>query len=153
MSKEYIASFSSSFLDVMPQLGITEVKLNDEIECSNIIESPGVVVIIGMIGDLHGNLIFAMHEDCAKQIASIMMGGMEVLEFDEIVQSAISELSNMLAANACTNLSAISITADISTPILMHGDFTAAASFNNVTRLEMQVNDLPFYIYVSLEQK
>ncbi len=153
MSKKFAESFSNAFLNVMPQLGITDVKLQSEEECSNTINSPGVVVIIGMVGELRGNVIFAMHEDCANKIASTMMGGMDVEAFNEMAQSAISELSNMLAANACIDLSEKGINADISTPTLMYGKFTAFASLERVVRLELLADELPFYIYVSLEQK
>lgn len=153
MKREYIESFSSAFLNVMPQLGVVDVKQKSEMECSHLIKSPGVVVIIGMTGDFHGNVYFTMHEDCAKKVASSMMGGMEVLQFDEMVQSAVSELSNMLAATACTDLSAKGVNADISTPTLIHGDFTADASLNLVMCLEMLVEEWSFCIYLSLEKK
>nr|WP_319487211.1 chemotaxis protein CheX [uncultured Caproiciproducens sp.] len=153
MNKEYMESFSSAFLNVMPQLGVVDVKRNSETECGHLIKSPGVVVIIGITGDLHGNVYFTMGEDCAKKVASSMMGGMDVPQFDEMVQSAVSELSNMLAATACTDLSGKGINADISTPTLIHGDFTADASLKLVTCLEMLADGWPFYIYLSLEQK
>lgn len=153
MNKEYTESFSIAFLNVMPQLGITDVQCKGETECGHLINSPGVVVIIGVTGDLHGNVYFTMQEDCAKKIASAMMGGMDVPQFDEMVQSAVSELSNMLAATACTDLSERGISADISTPTLIHGDFTADAGLKLVTRLEMAAGEWPFCIYLSLEKK
>lgn len=153
MNKDYTESFSIAFLDVMPQLGITDVQLKGETECGHLIRSPGVVVVIGITGDLHGNVYFTMQESCANSIASAMMGGMEVLQFDEMVQSAVSELSNMLAATACTNLSEKGIGADISTPTLIHGDFTADASLKQASCLEMLVGENLFGIYLSLETK
>lgn len=153
MKKEYIEPFSNAFINIMPQLGVADVKLLSQEECGKQINAPGVVCIIGIIGDLHGNVIFAMHEDCAKSIASNMMGGMDVAEFDEIAQSAVSELGNMLAANACMDLSGMGITVDISTPTLMHGVFNVTASFEHVVRISMMADDKPFLIYVSLDQK
>ncbi|HEX2985300.1 MAG TPA: chemotaxis protein CheX [Caproiciproducens sp.] len=152
MNEKFIESFSNSFLSVLPQLGLSNVKVNGQEDCSNVIESPGVIVIIGMIGDLRGNVIFAMKEDCAKKIASTMMCGMEITEFDAMAQSAVSELSNMLAANACTELSCAGIKADISTPTLIHGSFTATASFDHAVCIEMLVDDFSVNIYISMEQ-
>jgi chemotaxis protein CheX len=152
MNKKLTVPFSNSFLSVMPQLGMTDVKLIGEEECDRKINAPGVVVIIGLTGDVHGNVIFALSEDGAKMIASTMMA-MPVEEFDDMAQSAVSELSNMLAATACTDLSAMGITADISTPTLMYGVFNANASFDHVSRIEMSAGGMPFYIYVALEQK
>ncbi len=154
MNQKYVESFSDAFLTVMPQVGITDVQLQNEEECGNIIRSPGVVVIFEMSGNLKGNVFFAMHENCAKMLASTLMCGMEVEELDEMAQSAVSELGNMLAANACTNLSDCDagIVADISTPKFIHGDFTANASSEHTARLELKANEHPFYIYVSVEK-
>ncbi len=156
MNKEYMAAFSTAFLDIMPQFGIADVKLEREIECGKKIASEGVACIVGIVGNLAGNVIFSMDEDNAKRIASYMMGGMEVLEFDEIAQSAISELSNMLAANSCICLATIGKnwnTLDISTPTLMYGNFTVSGSYDKVACLHMTIDGFGFYIYVSLEER
>lgn len=153
MNKDYIESFSTAFLNVMPQLGIPDVQYKGETECGRLIRSPGVVVVVGITGDLHGNVYFTMQENCANSIASAMMGGMEVSQFDEMVQSAVSELSNMLAATACTDLFEKGIRADISTPTLIHGDFTADTSLKQAACLEMLAGGFLLGIYLSLEKK
>jgi len=151
MNREHIRSFSNAVLNIMPQLGIMKVVSGEVRECGKNIETSGVVCIVGIVGDLAGNVIFSMSEDGAKGIASAMMGGMEVLEFDEITQSAVSELSNMLAANACIGLSEIGFNADISTPTLMQGIFTLSGSNENCTCIEMKADAFRFDVYVSLE--
>lgn len=149
MNKQYTDPFINSFTNVIPQFGISDVELKNIEECGKKIKTPGVVVIIGLVGNLHGNVIFALGEDCAKKIASAMMG-MEIEIFDEMAQSAVSELCNMLAANASIELSGTGATVDISTPTLMYGDFTANASYDDLARIEMNADGFPFYIYVSL---
>lgn len=144
--------FSTTALNIFSQLGFSDVKIGDVTECSKKLDTPGVIVIIGFTGDLHGNAIFAMDENCAKNIASTMMMGMPVEEFDEMAQSAVGELGNMLSANTCIEFASKGITADISTPTLMHGIFTATASYDHVWRIELSINDMPFYIFVSCEQ-
>ncbi|MBN7772798.1 chemotaxis protein CheX [Clostridium aminobutyricum] len=153
MNREFVAAFSDAFLNVMPMLGITDVKLENQKYFEKQIDASGVIGIVGIIGELTGNVFFAMGEDCAKQIASYMMCGMEVTEFGELAQSAISELSNMLAANASISLSEMGTTIDISTPTLMNGEFTVSTSYSKVICLEMRMEDKPFYIYLSLEEK
>lgn len=151
MNREHISAFSNAVLNIMPQLGIVEIVPGGIKECGKNIETSGVVCIVGIIGDLAGNVIFSMSEDGAKGIASAMMGGMEVLEFDEITQSAVSELSNMLAANSCIGLSEIGFNVDISTPTLMQGIFTLSGSYENCTCIEMKADAFRFDVYVSLE--
>ncbi|MDD3393137.1 MAG: chemotaxis protein CheX [Clostridia bacterium] len=152
MNKEIINAFSNAVLNVMPMLGIGDIKFVSEKSYHKQLEADGVMGIIGIIGELTGNVYFAMDEDCAKKIASYMMGGMEVAEFDELAQSAISELSNMLAANASMMLSETGIMIDISTPTLMNGVFTVSFSFLNVLCLEMLVEDMPFHVFLSFKE-
>jgi chemotaxis protein CheX len=152
MNSELAQPFINSFLTIFPQIGFEDVHKVKIDEIGKNIESPGVNVIIGMVGDLKGNVIYGMCEDCAKTIASTMMMGMEVTEFDAMAQSAVSELCNMLTATASTEFTSMEIKTDISTPTLMYGNFTASASYEHVVRLEMQVLDFPFYIYFSLEK-
>lgn len=153
MNTEYSEAFFNSFQSVMPQLGIDDISLLDISEIGNQIHTPEVVCIIGIIGDLRGNVIFAMSADAAKKIAGTMMGGMELDDFDEIAQSAVSELGNMLASNACTELSLIKILVDVSTPTLMTGTFSVSASAQNVTRIALSAADFAFDIFLSLEKK
>ncbi len=78
MNKEHLCAFSNAVINIMPQLGIAEVVQREIKECGKNIETSGVVCIVGIIGDLIGNVIFSMSEDSAKVGASAMMGGMEV---------------------------------------------------------------------------
>jgi len=153
MNKEYNDSFLNSFQNVMPQLGLEEIQLNGIQDIGNQIHTPEVVCIIGIIGDLRGNVIFAISADAAKKIAGIMMGGVELDEFDEIAQSAIAELGNMLAATACTELSNHGIKVDVSTPTLMTGTFSVSASAEKITRIALSVDAFSFDIFLSLEKK
>lgn len=149
----YSEAFYNAFQGVMPQLGVEDIRLKDIEDAGNHIHAPDVVCIIGIIGDLRGNVIYAMDTDAAKKIAGTMMGGMELDEFDEIAQSAISELGNMLAANACTELSLVNIKVDVSTPTLLIGSFSVSASAENVTRIAINADGSDFDIFLSLEKK
>ncbi len=153
MNNEYIEAFCNSFQSVMPQLGLEETRLNDIQDIGNQIHTPEVVCIIGMIGDLRGNVIFAISTATAMKIAGIMMGGTELDDFDEIAQSAIAELGNMLAATACTELSKINIKVDVSTPTLMTGTFTVSSGDERITRIAFNVGEFPFDIFLTLEKK
>lgn len=153
MNTEYAEAFFNAFQSVMPQLGIDDIRLIDIQDVGNQIHTPEVVCIIGIIGDVRGNVIYAMSNEAAKNFAGTMMGGMELEEFDEIAQSAVAELGNMLAGSACTELSMQKIRADVSTPTLMIGNFSVSASAEQVTRLELNAAGLPFDIFLSLEKR
>ena len=93
-----------------------------------------------------------MTEEDAKKVASAMMMGMPVNDLDELAQSAISELVNMLTANVATNFSLEGIQVDISTPTLKKGDFSANACTDKVISVEMAANDVVIDMNISLEK-
>ena len=93
-----------------------------------IVQSNGVLVNIGLIGMLSGNVLYNIHSDSAKKIASKMMMGMPVNELDAMAQSAIGELGNLLAANAAIALEGLGVQIDISPPTLIIGDSFVATN-------------------------
>ena len=100
----------------MPQIGFPTPKRTKVYLQNKIISSFGVVVTIGFTQQIRGSVVYNMNEDTAKFIASTMMMGMPIAEFDAMAQSAIAEMSNMLAATSATNLTALELSVDISTP-------------------------------------
>ena len=151
MDVKHINPFLDAFTSIMPQLGLTDVKKNGIMIKERFIKSPGVMIIVGLIGDIKGNVIYATTIDNAKKIASIMMMGMPVDELGELAQSAISELTNMLTANAAINFSNEGINIDISTPTLMHGKFTANSSLDKVLCVEMIIDGMSFEVNLAIE--
>jgi chemotaxis protein CheX len=94
-----------------------------------------------------------MTEDTAKYIASTMMMGMPVPEFDAMAQSAISEMSNMLTANAATNLAGMGLEVDISTPSLSIGQgFQVKISDGKYLTVEMDIGGHAVEIDIAVEQ-
>ena len=68
---------------------------------------------------MSGNVIFGIAENVALRMVSIMMGGYVITEMDEMGQSAISELGNMISGNASTILYNQGVSVDISPPQIM----------------------------------
>lgn len=76
---------------------------------------------VGVTGEMKGQVILAMQEEDAKEIASKMMFGMTVEELDEISSSALNELSNMIMGNTATVFSTLGYLIDITPPLAMRG--------------------------------
>lgn len=152
MDVNYINPILNSFASVLPQLGLPDVEKKGISLRGRFIESPGVVINVGIIGDIKGNVIYGLSLDDAKRIASTMMMGMPVEQFDELAQSAISELTNMLTATVATNFSKEDININISTPTLVHGNFTANASSDKVVCVQMGVGDMNIEVNISMEK-
>lgn len=119
MKAEVINPFLESARNVIEQviqvspstgiLGIKEIELIDN----------HIWIQVGMTGQLSGNVIFGIAENVALRMVSIMMGGYVITEMDEMGQSAISELGNMISGNASTILYNQGVSVDISPPQIM----------------------------------
>jgi chemotaxis protein CheX len=152
MDINFINPFIDSFLNIMPQLGFKEIKKQGISVKSRNIKSLGVMLILGIVGDVKGNIIYSLNIESAKQIASVMMMGLPVDELDDMAQSALSELSNMLTANASMSFSESGTNINISTPTLMYGnDFEAKMNTDKVLCINILVDNIPIEINVSLD--
>lgn len=152
MDVRVVNPFVEAVAEVMPQLGFQSVeKVGLNVKGGNI-PSMGVMALIGIAGAIKGNVIYNMELEDAKKIASTMMMGMPVNEFDEMAQSAISEMANMLCANASIKLSNLGINTDISTPTLMFGkDVSLKVAVNKVLAVQMVLDGISLSVDVAIE--
>lgn len=121
MDIKYINSFISGFLNVSSMLGIGEMQRSKLAKKQKLTTEHDINIIIGLVGDVRGNVVLAMHETTACKIASAMMGGMPVEKFDMMPRSAISELANMMAGNSANQLENNGVKINITPPTLIHG--------------------------------
>ena len=115
--------FIKAFFDLLPQLGFQQVKRGNLRVSEKMAVSLDVIAVVGLSQQLRGNVAYAMSQETAKKFASVMMMGMPVEQLDEMSQSAISEASNMITANAAMTLESQGISVNISPPTLVidHG--------------------------------
>ncbi|MDF2886288.1 MAG: cheX [Lacrimispora sp.] len=150
MDVKYINPFIEAFLSVMPQLGFEKVeKTNLGLKDCNLTYT-GVIMTVGIVGEIKGNVVYYLDLVNARKVASTMMMGMPVDDFNEMAQSAISELANMLTANAATYFANIGITVDISTPTLLYGDqVSVKMNSNQILCIQLLADDIPFDINIA----
>ena len=140
MDAKLVNPFIDAIVAVMPMLGFPMPKRAKMGVKNMTATSMGVTVLVGFTKQIHGNVAYNMTEDTAKFIASTMMMGIPVESFDEMAQSAISEMSNMLTANAATSLAGMGYDVDISTPSLTTGaDFQIRISSESFLFVEMDI--------------
>ena len=152
MDVAVINSFIAAVTDVMPQLGFGSIIIKNQLEKSKKIVASGIVLTLGIVGEKKGNVAYAIDTEGAKQIASIMMMGMPVDELDDMAKSAISELSNMLTANASINLSNESINVDISPPTMLTGEnIELSMSKDEVMCVEFDIDGIKLEVNVALD--
>lgn len=152
MSLDFVKPFVESFETVMPQLGFENLQMGSIAEKTKDLVYSGVIIVVGLVGDKKGNVVYCLDIESAKKIASTMMMGMPIDEFDDMAQSALSELTNMLTANAATCFANIGMSIDISTPTLLHGNnISAKMSSNNVQSITLFSNDISIEINIAIE--
>ncbi|MGN0160197.1 MAG: chemotaxis protein CheX [Lachnospiraceae bacterium] len=87
-----------------------------------------VIILIGVTGEMRGQVIIALSLEVACDIASKMIM-MPITEMNELSMSAISELGNMILGNAATILSTKGIGIDITPPTLCRGTVSITTAY------------------------
>lgn len=88
-----------------------------------------VLILLGVTGQLEGQVILEFSEQNAKTLASKMMMGYEVPNLDDMAMSAISELGNMIMGNAATIFSNQNTLIDITPPTVARGNVTLSRQY------------------------
>lgn len=122
MNIEYINPFIEASQTVIKQIASLDAKLGKVYLKTAPYRSEDIIIMVGLTGKIRGQAIFSMTRDLGMRIASSMMMGMAVTEFDELSKSAISELANMIMGNAATILYNRGINIDITPPSLLMGE-------------------------------
>jgi chemotaxis protein CheX len=152
MDVRHINPILTAFSEIIPQIGFnTIVKTKISLVGSNV-EYSGVLINIGLYGTIKGVVLIGMSIDSAMSFASKMMMGMEVSSFDSLAQSAISEMGNMVCANACTQFNNIGICGlEISPPTVMISEFgTATLPVNQIIMISFIIDSIDVNVYVGL---
>lgn len=152
MDVKHVNPFIESFSTVMPQLGFCNIQQGDLCVKGRDVTCSGVIIIVGIVGAVKGNVVYRIGVENAKQIASTMMMGMPVEELDDMSRSALSELTNMLTASAATAFYDAGIQIDISTPTLLYGEnISVKMSSNQVLCIELFADEHPIEINIAFE--
>lgn len=104
----------------MKDMCMLDLKIGKPVMTNGSYPSNTSIIKLGLIGNLTGEVVLNIEHDTALQIVSKMMMG-PVDTIDEIGQSAICELGNMIAGNAATVFANGNIILDITTPSYFDG--------------------------------
>jgi chemotaxis protein CheX len=81
----------------------------------------GVAALVGLAGDVEGRVLFDMTKETALAVAGAM-NGEEFKTLDEMVKATITELANMITAQAVTKLHDLGFKFDLTPPALFTGE-------------------------------
>lgn len=121
---EQINPFLMSAKQVLQQVCQIDVQIGPISKDNFSVSGEPLFIMLGITGEISGQVCIVMDEECAKDIASRMMMGMPVASIDDMAKSALSELGNMMMGNAATILSNNNIRIDITPPTLLVGSAT-----------------------------
>ncbi|MDD2620025.1 MAG: chemotaxis protein CheX [Syntrophomonadaceae bacterium] len=139
MDIKFINPFVSGLLNVSNMLGLGGMQRTGVSKREKLQTDHDVNIIIGLVGGLQGNIVFSMHESTACNIASTMMGGLPVSQFDLMPRSALCEMANMIAGNSVSNLEQMGSLVDITPPTLVSGK-NMISLISQVETLVLQFN-------------
>lgn len=152
MKAEYINPFIAAVNNIFPQLGFEEISKKNVSVKKNNVDRSGILMMLGIVGDIEGNIAYYLSFEDAKKIAAKMMMQEDLEELNDIAKSALSELSNMLTANASINLSQKNINVDITTPSTLFGQsFSLDMNTDSFISIEMIVDDMLIDINIAIK--
>lgn len=122
MNVEYINPFIEASMGVINQMTGLQTSIGKVNIKHNPYKNNGVIVIIGLTGEINGSAVICFEVGLACKIASAMMGGFSVEKLDDISKSAISELCNMIMGNTSTIYSQKGIHINITPPTMFTGE-------------------------------
>lgn len=128
LNAEHINPFLMAAKKVMQDMCFVEVGIQKPVLKEASFSSDTWVIIIGVTGEMRGQVLLAMSETSACSIASKMCM-MDVKAIDDFASSALSELGNMIMGNAATVFSSNGIGIDITPPTLSHGEVSFTTNY------------------------
>ncbi|MCG8568867.1 MAG: chemotaxis protein CheX [Spirochaetes bacterium] len=120
MRVEYINPFVESSVSVLKEVLNLDVQREQISLKSKAIPVLEVAVIVGLVGQVEGRVLFDMSKETTLNIAS-RMNEETITEFDDLTKATITELGNMITGRAVTKLSEMGYKFDVTPPAIFTG--------------------------------
>ena len=120
MKAEHVNPFIVAVCKIIKDMCMLDLQIGKPVMKSNGYESENSLIRLGLFGDLAGEVVLNLDHATALGIVSKMVM-MPVDTIDELGQSAISELCNMIAGNAATVFANSNTIIDITPPMYCLG--------------------------------
>ncbi|WP_371379890.1 chemotaxis protein CheX [Sporomusa aerivorans] len=150
MDARFVNPFIVALTTVLPQLGFKSIVRGKLYAKEQFIDSQGVLVNVQLTNQVSGNVAFTMSQDSAKRISSVMMMGMAVESFDDVAQSALCEMINMVTSNAVNSLNKEGLAVGLVPPALSQDSAPLKICNSSFIGIEMIIDELPLQIGIGL---
>jgi chemotaxis protein CheX len=117
--------FLNPFVDAATEVLKAEVDL--EVNRGNLslqktaLTADDITVLITMVGQVQGVVLYGMSESTALKLIALMLG-QDFEEFDNLAQSGIAELGNVITGRATVKLEGVGFQSNISPPTVILGN-------------------------------
>ncbi|MFS0644609.1 chemotaxis protein CheX [Siminovitchia sp. 179-K 8D1 HS] len=138
---------ASAYVFEQFQMSCQELNSEQEYEAES---SEDILTMVGITGDIRGQIIFRIPMQVGLEISSVMMGVPTIKSLDQMAQSALLELGNMICGNAMTIFTEKGLSMNITPPTLVVGKSIEVSgtevntlyttlSVNNMDSIELRV--------------
>lgn len=152
ISAEHINPFLMASKKVLQDVCFMEVGVQKPVLKQAVFGKDSWVIIIGITGELGGQVLLVMSRENACSIASKMCMT-EITEIDEFASSALSELGNMILGNAATVLSSNGVGIDITPPNLLNGEGSLTNSYGKSLCVPLTIPGGEVELYLALKME
>ena len=128
LNADYINPFLMAAKKILQDVCFVEVTIQKPMLKEASFQTDTWVIMIGVTGEMRGQVMIAFTKENACNIASKMCMT-EIKEVDDFASSALGELGNMIMGNAATVFSSKGIGIDITPPTLSHGQVSFKNSY------------------------
>ncbi len=129
MKTEFLNPFIVSAAEVLEKEVNTKVTRGQVSLKKGLFVSNDVTVLISLVGQVQGTVLFHMSYSTAKALVSGILG-QQFDCFDELAQSGIAELANVITGLSSTKLSRAGYVSIISVPMLIIGKGSRISTLN-----------------------
>lgn len=141
INADYINPFLIAATRVLKDMVFIEAKIGKPYTKEAVIGDESLLIMLGVTGEMTGQVILSFKNEVALDIASKMCM-MQLPTLDELAESALSELCNMILGNTATVFSTKGIGIDITPPTMCKGTVTLTNHYaaNICVPLEYEVD-------------
>jgi len=152
MKAEFVNPFASAMLMVFQkEFGMNVMRDSLALQ-QGPLRGADVNTIIGVTGQLEGQVIYTFDERVALRFASALMGE-AVEELDELAKSAVAELGNIITGNAAIGLSENGYNCILTPPTLLTGKELIVTTFTPVLNIPFSTDFGSVTVHVALRER
>lgn len=146
--------FIEACISVMNDFTDLEVQNKDTEATESPKPSFGYAIILGIVGDIEGQVCYSLETTCAKRLVSGFLGTDEDdPQVEEYLSSGLEEMSNMMAGNASKILAEDGVEIDISPPSIVEGkDYDIQFVKMKTIQVTLSTNCGPMEINLALSE-